>query len=70
MGDEGYVVAIGEADLALERAISLKFGPAMAGDFFALVVAVPIELDVVAMAGDLSPRFHPVDCRIRSSFDL
>lgn len=50
MGDEGYVVSIGEADLTLVRAISLKFGPALAGGFFALVVAVPVELDVVAMA--------------------
>jgi len=38
MGDEGYIVAIIEADLAFKGAISLKFGPAMAGDVFALVV--------------------------------
>ena len=35
----------------MERAIGLKFGPAMAGDFFALVVAVAVELDIVAIAG-------------------
>ena len=68
MGDEGYVVAIGEADLALERAIGLKFGPAVAGGFFAFVVAVPVELNVIVMAGAVDRAGEAIEGELAALF--
>jgi hypothetical protein len=47
----GVAVAIFEADLTFKRAVVLELGPALAAGLLHLVVAVPAELDGVAVDG-------------------
>ena len=48
--DEGNVVAVQEADFALECPISLHFGPAITGGGLHIVTSLPIELRGMSFA--------------------